>query len=172
MKIKSIILSFVLATTMTGCAVMNQIGEHLEEMGRQARAREELRYPTQLDDKDKRMEWFYEIYDKKNPNFCYTHEDCVAKGYGFDRYIYIAGTWGRYGRSDYGFRNNKIAQMGYELSKCYQSKRPKGYKVDQKYSDYCIQLIGKLEDMESEYTQRGYTIGNYSWVIIEDEIFK
>ena len=34
--------------------------------------------------------------DKKNPNFCYTHDDCVKKGYGFDRYIYIAGEWSRY----------------------------------------------------------------------------
>lgn len=172
MKIKSIILSFVLATTMTGCAVMNQIGEHLEEMGRQARIREELRYPTQLDDKDKRMEWFYDLKDKKNPNFCYTHDDCVKKEYGFDRYIYIAGEWSRYGRSIYGFRNNKIAEVGYELSKCYQSKRPKGYKADQKYGDYCIKLLSKIDDMEYEYTSRGYTIGNYSWVIIETEIFK
>ena len=110
--------------------------------------------------------------DKKNPNFCYTHDDCVKKGYGFDRYIYIAGEWSRYGRSIYGFRNNKIAEVGYELSKCYQSKRPKGYKADQKYSDYCIKLLSKIDDMEHEYTSRGYTIGNYSWVIIETEIFK
>ena len=171
MKIKSIILATVLTATMSGCAVMNQIGEHLEEMGRQARAREELRYPTQLDDKDKRMEWFYEIYDKKNPNFCYSHDDCVAKGYGFDRYIYIAGTWNRVTRSDYGFRNNKIAQAGYELTKCFYSKNRRITK-DKQYENLCYKLMSKIEDMEYEYTRRGYTIGNYSWVIIEDEIFK
>lgn len=171
MKIKSIILSFVLATTMTGCAVMNQIGEHLEEMGRQARAREELRYPTQLDDEDKRMKWFEDIKEKNNPNFCYTHDDCVAKGYGFERYIYIAGEWNRYGRNIYGFRNNKIAQVGYELSKCYQSKRPKNLKNDRKYNDYCAKLMSKIEDMEYEYGERGYNVTNYSWVIIEAEIF-
>lgn len=171
MKIKSIILAAVLATTMTGCAVMNQIGEHLEEMGRQARVREELRYPTKMEDEDTRMKWFDDIKEKKNPNFCYTHDDCVAKGYGFDRYIYIAGYWGAYGRGFYGFRNNKVAEVGYELSKCYQSKRPKNYKFDQKRSDYCAKLTGKIDDMEHEYGNRGYGHGDYMFIITDYELF-
>lgn len=171
MKIKSIILSFVLATTMTGCAVMNQIGEHLEEMGRQARIREELRYPTQLDEEEKRMKWFYDIYDENNPNFCYSHDDCVAKGYGFDRYIYIDGTWGQTGRNDYGYRNNKIAQAGYELTKCFYSKNRRITK-DKQYENLCYRLMSKIDDMEDEYTKHGYGYGSTTWTIIEDEIFK
>lgn len=170
MKIKSIVLSFVLATTMTGCAVMNQIGEHLEEMGRQARIREELRYPTQLDEEEKRMKWFYDIYDENNPNFCYTHDDCVKKGYGFDRYIYIAGRWNQAGRGMYGFRNNKVAAMGYELTKCYFSYK-KSAQDKKKYSDnYCIPLTSKIEDMEYEYTKRGYGYGSTAWTIVETEL--
>ena len=172
MKIKSIILAAVLATTMTGCAVMNQIGEHLEEMGRQARAREQLHYPTKLDDVDKRMGWFEDIKEKKNPNFCYYHDDCVAKGFDFNRYIYIAGQWNPYERNVYGFRTNKIAEVGYELSKCYQSKRPKNLKNNRKYEDYCTKLVSKIEDMEYQYGERGYNAANYPWTIIEDEIFK
>nr|DAJ64662.1 MAG TPA: outer membrane protein assembly factor [Caudoviricetes sp.] len=172
MKIKSIILSFVLATTMTGCAVMNQIGEHLEEMGRQARVREELHYPTSLDSEEKRMKWFNDIKYKNNPNFCYYHDDCVKKGFGFDRYIYIVGQWNGYSRGYYGFRNNKIAEVGYELSKCYQSKRPKNLKNDQKYNDYCVKLMNKIDDMEGEYSRRNYGSGDDMWTIIETELFK
>lgn len=172
MKIKSIILAAVLATTMTGCAVMNQIGETLEEMGRQARVREELRYPTSLDGDDKRAKWFQDLKDKNNPNFCYTHDDCVAKGYGFDKYIYIVGQWGGYGRGDYGFRNNKVAEVGYELSKCYQSKRPKNLKNDQKYNDYCVKLMNKIDDMEGEYNRRWYGSGDNMWTITDYELFK
>ena len=171
MKIKSIVLSFVLAATMSGCAVMNQIGEHLEEMGRQARIREELRYPTSLDVDDKRAKWFQDLKDKNNPNFCYTHDDCVAKGYGFDKYIYISGQWSRYGRGDYGFRNNKIAQAGYELTKCFYSKNRRIAK-DKQYENLCYKLMSKIEDMESEYTRRNYGSGNQAWTIIEDEIFQ
>lgn len=170
MKIKSIILSFVLATTMTGCAVMNQIGEHLEEMGRQARVREELRYPTKMEDEDTRIKWFNDIKEKNNPNFCYTHDDCVAKGYGFDRYIYIAGTWSRYGRGYYGFRNNKVAQAGYELTKCFYSKNRRITK-DKQYENYCYKLMSKIEDMEYEYGKRGYGHGDYMFIITDYEIF-
>lgn len=171
MKIKSIIMAAVLATTMTGCAVMNQIGEHLEEMGRQARIREELRYPTSLDDDDKRAKWFQDLKDQNNPNFCYTHDDCVAKGYGFDKYIYISGQWSRYGRGDYGFRNNKIAQTGYELTKCFRSKNRRITK-DMQYKNLCYKLMNKIEDMEDEYKRRNYGSSNQLWTIIEDEIFK
>lgn len=170
MKIKSIILSFVLTATMSGCAVMNQIGEHLEEMGRQARVREELRYPTQLEDEDKRAMWFQDLKDKNNPNFCYTHDDCVTKGYGFDRYVYITGQWSRYGRGVYGFRNNKIAQAGYELTKCFYSKNRRITK-DKQYENLCYKLMSKIEDMEFEYSRRNYGSGNQAWTIIEDEIF-
>lgn len=170
MKIKSIVLSFVLIATMSGCAVMNQIGEHLEEMGRQARAREELRYPSQLEDEDTRMKWFNDLKYKNNPNFCYSHDDCVAKGYGFERYIYITGEWSRYGRGIYGFRNNKIAQAGYELTKCFSSKNRRINK-DKQYENLCFKLTSKIEDMEAEYTRRNYGSGNQAWTIIEDEIF-
>ena len=170
MKIKSIIMAAVLATTMTGCAVMNQIGEHLEEMGRQARAREELRYPSQLENEDTRMKCFDDLKYKNNPNFCYSHDDCVAKGYGFERYIYITGEWSRYGRGIYGFRNNKIAQAGYELTKCFSSKNRRINK-DKQYENLCFKLTSKIEDMEAEYTRRNYGSGNQAWTIIEDEIF-
>lgn len=170
MKIKSLVLSFVLATTMTGCAVMNQIGETLEEMGRQARAREQLHYPTQDVDLNTRMDWFEDIKQKKNPNFCYSHDDCVAKGYGFERYIYITGEWSRYGRGIYGFRNNKIAQVGYELTKCFSSKNRRINK-DKQYENLCFKLTSKIEDMEAEYSRRNYGSGNQAWTIIEDEIF-
>lgn len=172
MKIKSIILATVLAATMSGCAVMNQIGEHLEEMGKQARIREELRYPTQLENEDTRIKWFQDLKDKNNPNFCYYHDDCVKKGYGFDRYIYIAGQHSRYGRGYYGFRNNKVAQVGYELSKCYYSKKPKHLINDQKYDVYCAKLMNKVDDMESEYNRRGYGSGDRMFTITDYELFK
>lgn len=172
MKIKSIVLSFVLATTMTGCAVMNQIGETLEEMGRQARAREQLHYPTQDVDLNTRMDWFEDIKQKKNPNFCYSHDDCTNKGFGMERYIYVVDEYGQYGGGNFGFRNNKIAEVGYELSKCFYSKRPKNLKNNKKYNDYCAKLASKIEDMDYEYTRRLGNNNDHVGIIIEYELFK
>lgn len=174
MKIKSIILAAVLATTMTGCAVMNQIGEHLEEMGRQARIREELRYPTRADSLEKRLEWFEDIKEMKNPNFCYSHDDCVEKGYGEDRYIYVAGTWNQYGRGIIGYRNNKIAHVGYELTKCYSPKKPKHlqFKNNKKYEKQCDSLVSKIDDMEEVYARQLGNNNEEAGTVIEYELFK
>ena len=77
MKIKSIILSFVLATTMTGCAELNNT---LHVLAQQA---EIYRNGTGPDTRFK-MLWL-----RENRNYCYGHYNCQQQGKGFESFAHL-----------------------------------------------------------------------------------
>lgn len=77
MKIKSIVMAAVLATTMTGCAELNNT---LSVLAQQA---EIYRNGTGTDTR------FKELWLRENRNYCYSYYNCQQQGKGFESFAHL-----------------------------------------------------------------------------------
>nr|DAR92303.1 MAG TPA: hypothetical protein [Caudoviricetes sp.] len=140
MKIKSIILSFVLATTMTGCAELNNTLHVLAQQG------EIYRNGTSSNS------LFRSLYLVDNKEYCQQYHFCQVEGKGFENFAYraegdvIEGTVGNYTSFHIG---NNVAKLEWQRQKCYE-ETPRTHLCDRKYGDK-IDAIFKKSGGKNQY---------------------
>lgn len=130
MKIKSIILSFVLATTMTGCAELNTALSVLAQQG------EIYRNGTSS------SSLFDSLYHVENKEYCQQYYFCQKQGKGFENFAYReeGGLIDGESQKSTSFHiGNNIAKLGWLAQKCYE-ETPNHQYCDRKY-------YGKIEEI-------------------------
>lgn len=130
MKIKSIIMAAVLATTMTGCAELNTALSVLAQQG------EIYRNGTSSNS------LFRSLYLVDNKEYCQQYYFCQKEGKGFENFAYrvegdvIEGTAGNYTSFHIG---NNIAKLGWLAQKCYEDT------LDHRFCDR--KYYGKIDEI-------------------------
>lgn len=111
MKIKSIIMAAVLATTMTGCAELNTALSVLAQQG------EIYRNGTSS------SSLFRSIHLGENKNYCKEYYFCQLEGKGFENFAYRVSEGADFGNdqeaTSYHIGNN-VAKLGWQAQKCYE----------------------------------------------------
>ena len=122
MKIKSIIMAAVLATTMTGCAELNTT---LSILAEQADAYRNGTSSSSL---------FRSIYFGENKEYCIDYYFCQEEGKGFENFAYIENGGliddGESQESNSIHIGNNIAKLGWQAQKCYEER------IDHRYCDH------------------------------------
>ena len=123
MKIKSIILAAVLATTMTGCAELNTALSVLAQQG------EIYRNGTSSNS------LFRSIHFGENKKYCKEYYFCQQEGKGFENFAYRVSEGADFGNdqqaNSYHIGNN-VAKLAWLAQKCYE-ETPIHRTCDDKY---------------------------------------
>lgn len=130
MKIKSIILAAVLATTMTGCAELNNT---LSVLAQQAEIYRNGTSSNSL---------FTSLYRAENKEYCQEYYFCQKEGKGFDKFAYRVhgGLIDDEKQESVSFHiGNNIAKLGWLAQKCYEDT-PNHSFCDRKY-------YGKIDEI-------------------------
>lgn len=134
MKIKSIIMAVVLATTMTGCAELNNT---LHVLAEQADAYRNGTSSNSL---------FKRIYFGENEEYCKDYYFCQNEGKGFKNFAYIVTEGHDFGNDQQAVSihiGNNVAKLAWLAQKCYE-ETPIHLTCDNKYYRKIDEIFNKV----------------------------
>lgn len=134
MKIKSIIMAAVLATTMTGCAELNAALSVLAQQG------EIYRNGTSS------SSLFTSLYHGENKEYCREYYFCQKEGKGFENFTYIVTEGQDFGNDQQAVSihiGNNVAKLAWLAQKCYE-ETPNHRTCDNKYYRKIDEIFKKV----------------------------